>query len=395
MEDSMATRSRAFAVLATAAVLSLGLASAGGCSSSRSGGYEAPGTDAGNLVACDEGGPCTQPPPSTGSPTTATTAQNFALRHVHLGDELDSAGNPDWYQYGYNLDGKATTAKSTNVCQLAASASTQNQVDGPGGVDNSFGENVIVGVLAGIVGNASDNIDTGIAAGEYGVMLDITGLVPDAAQTATGLSGMLFNAVPFAQGPNAPGSVPTFTTADNWPVDPRGLANAPASGTTISGPATSLLTFSGAYVDDGVFVSGEPTEVTLALTVKGAPLPIPIQRAVITFNHPGVDGGAQSIDHGIIAGVIDANTFVTNLAAVSGNVELSLCHASAFAAVRESILEAADIMDDGSNEPGQPCNGISIGIGFDADEIMQPTVTGTPAAGTNLCSQSETDAGSP
>ena len=45
------------------------------------------------------------------------------MHHIHLGDELDSTGVPDWSQLGYNIDGKFATATSTDVCLLAAGAS--------------------------------------------------------------------------------------------------------------------------------------------------------------------------------------------------------------------------------------------------------------------------------
>lgn len=34
---------------------------------------------------------------------------------------------------------------------------------------------------------------------------------------------------------------------------------------------------------------------------------------------------------------------------------------------------AADILEDGTNAPGVPCDGISIGFGFDARLVANPT----------------------
>jgi hypothetical protein len=47
-----------------------------------------------------------------------------------------------WKQMGFNLDGKVTTATSTDVCQLVAGAEPAEQDDGQDGIDNSFGENI-------------------------------------------------------------------------------------------------------------------------------------------------------------------------------------------------------------------------------------------------------------
>jgi hypothetical protein len=286
---------------------------------------------------------------------------------------------PNWSRYGYDIDGLDTTATSTNVCTLYANASTKNQTDGPGGIDNSFGEN-IVPLLAAVAPNPSAAANATFAQGQYTLMFDMTGLATTAGQTATGITGMIFPGVPFAQGPNAPGTVPTFTTADNWPLDPSYVTSS-LSGTTLVPPVTAKETLVGAYVVNGEFVSGNPTNLTLTIPVSGVLLVLPIQHGTVTF----LNGGSASLSGGIISGVIDAGELVNNIQSVAGNISTSFCSGATFAQVAKSILQAADIMDDGTNSAGTPCNGISIGIGFDADEIGQPQVVGTPAATKNPC----------
>jgi hypothetical protein len=51
-------------------------------------------------------------------------------------------GAKDWETVGWNLDGKCTTASSTDVCSLTTGASLSTQDDGYGGIDNSYGENI-------------------------------------------------------------------------------------------------------------------------------------------------------------------------------------------------------------------------------------------------------------
>ena len=395
-----------FVFLGATGLVSVCFAGAGmeGCgggstgNSSSSGGGSGSGSGSGPNVSCDDGGACVkQPPvPADAGVTTLTTPQNFALHHLHLGEELDSTGQPTWANYGYNIDGKNTTAMSTDVCTLAPDANKKNQIDGePGGIDNSFGENIILGLLYAVISDPSTTIDTSLAEGHFTVFMDVTGLSPNPGQTATGLSGFILGGVPFAQGANGDAG-PTFTLADNWPVDPGSLMNPPVPPSiTIPTPISSKVTFSDSYVTNGVFVSGTPTNVTLTLTIDGVPLVIPIQNAIITFNHPGADGGTHNISGGIIAGVIDAEQLVTNLQGVAGNIESSLCEGSTFDQLKQQILGTADIMDNGTNAAGEQCNGISIGVGFDADEIAQPTVTGVPSTGTNPCEDAGTgeDAG--
>jgi hypothetical protein len=81
-------------------------------------------------------------PPDAATTSTATT--NFAIHQLFFGD-TDFSGAPQpnaWEELGYNVDGMITTAATTNVCTLVDGGGfygRQNQVDGKGGIDNSFG----------------------------------------------------------------------------------------------------------------------------------------------------------------------------------------------------------------------------------------------------------------
>lgn len=68
------------------------------------------------------------------------------MTRVNFGDSPTADA---WKQIGFNLDGKVTTATSTDVCELMAGAEPATQDDGHDGIDNSFGENIcpILGTL--------------------------------------------------------------------------------------------------------------------------------------------------------------------------------------------------------------------------------------------------------
>ena len=151
------------------------------------------------------------------------------------------------------------------MCALATNASTKNQVNGPNGIDNSFGEN-IVPLLAAVVGNPSATEDTALAAGDFTLMFDVKGLdEANLAQTATGLSGQIFGGLAFNQGPNGSSAVPTFTTGDDWPLDPTFLPNG------VTAPLTSNVLFASPYVANGTFVGPVGSGVTVSLLFQGAP----------------------------------------------------------------------------------------------------------------------------
>ena len=356
-------------VTAVGLVAGLGLCAIGiaasGCSSSSSGG----GTSS------TVGGPPAKP--SAGA-TTSHDEHNFAMHILFLGDtdRSGTASGTAWKSIGYNLDGKVTTKDSTDVCSLASGASKTTQVDGNSGIDNSFGENILPIILTTAGSDASKKINDSIAKGSFTVMVDAVGLSDaDPKQTATGLTGALYAGGTFD--PDG-GTKPTFTTADNWPVRPELLV-----GGDIKSPKVK---FGDAYIVNGTFVNGSPGDLTLNLAIGGVALDLAIHSAVITFDHPA----ATKAINGTIAGVINTEELITGLKTVAGRISTSLCTGSAFESIAQQIRQASDIMSDGSNASGKACNGISIGLGFTADEIGKPSAIAALAAPTdNPCTTSD------
>ncbi|HEY1691662.1 MAG TPA: hypothetical protein VGG39_05855 [Polyangiaceae bacterium] len=67
-----------------------------------------------------------------------TRAITLSLTGVDFGDSTSAA----WKGIGFNLDGKCTTASSTDTCGLEAGAPASTQDDGANGIDDSYGENI-------------------------------------------------------------------------------------------------------------------------------------------------------------------------------------------------------------------------------------------------------------
>ena len=338
-----------------------GIVATQGCSSSSSGG---------------SGGGVGGPPakPSAGA-TTSHDEHNFALHILFLGD-TDRNNVPSgtaWKSIGYNLDGKVTTKDSTDVCSLASGASKTTQVDGNSGIDNSFGENILPIILTTAGSDASKKINDSIAKGAFTVMVDTVGLADsDPKQTATALTGALYAGATFD--PDG-GTKPTFTPADDWPVRPDFLV-----GGDIKNPKVK---FGDAYVVNGTFVNGSPGDLSLSLAIGGVALDLAIHSAVITFDHPA----ATKATNGTIAGVITTEELISGLQKVAGRISTSLCTGSAFQSIAQQIRQASDIFSDGTNGPGKACDGISIGLGFTADEIGKPNaVAGLAAPSPDPCS---------
>jgi hypothetical protein len=372
-----------------------------GCGSSGSG--SSGGGSTGDT--CQSAGvQCTVQPaaPSGGSPTSAM--HNYAMYTLYLGDTTRAVdGNPGvtnsdaWQSYGYNLDNLVTTKDSTDVCTLAAGASKTTQVDGKGGIDNSFGENILPIVITTAGSDASTKINQGIQGGEFTVMMYVVGFDNTANSTAnaTGLTGALLGGGNYTDWTD--GGTPAWNLMTHWPVLPELLMGCP-NNTCPAGtnPITAAnVQFNGAYQADGTFVNGSPATIDLSLAIGGQSLSVNIHSALITFQ-PTTSTTTPGVTNGTIAGTIITTELISALQSVAGHISTSLCSGSAFNSISQQIQQASDIIISSSgqvtNTAGTACNGISIGLGFDATEIAIPVsadIQGPPAAVPNPC-----DAGS-
>jgi hypothetical protein len=293
---------------------------------------------------------------------------NFAFRHYYLGD-TDRMGNSSataWMAFGMNLDGLTTTAASTNVCTLQPGASTQTQVDGDGGIDNSWGANIMP-IFETLDATFSQQYNSAVAAGTFTNLLDLVGLQADAGQSGA-VPGFGF------EGASFPGT-PTWTTADNWPVYPDWLVD----GGLANG---SKIAFPGGTIASGAWSSGAAGDFPILLSFGLQAAEIVMHHASVAFVHatPTTTSG------GVVGGVLNTQEMLSALQALASWGEMSLACGSAWQSIAQQIQQTQDIMLDGTNAPGEACDAISIGIGFDGVQIG-PVQTVTQAHGTlaNLC----------
>jgi hypothetical protein len=103
------------------------------------------------------GGVCVYPECGAGC---ASVPPQGSMRVVSLslsGFSFDGGSQSGWQTIGFNLDGKCTTSASTDVCTLVAGSSKSTQMDGTGGIDNSYGENICPIVEAISTGACTSN----------------------------------------------------------------------------------------------------------------------------------------------------------------------------------------------------------------------------------------------
>ena len=324
---------------------------------------------------------CTVPPsPPSGAapPPTGTSPHDYAIHKLYLGD-TDRTGVTSataWTSYGYNLDDLVTTRQSTDVCVLAAGASKVTQADGLGGIDNSFGANILPILITTAGSSFSAKIDTEIASGTFTDLMYVTGFDDAVGNTTTanGLSGVFLVGGNYATMNHG---APAWNLATQWPIEPESLNGCPA-GVCPAGTdpvAHAKVQFASAYQKNGTFVSGGPVDIVVDLDVgTAAPFALSIHAACLTFA-PLVAGSVTNVS---FAGALATTELVTALQGVAGSVSTSLCSGSAFQSIAQQIEQASDIVLDPStgaisNQAGVSCNAVSIGLGFDATEIAPPT----------------------
>jgi hypothetical protein len=353
---------------------------AAGCGGSTSG--TAP-VDAGAETAMTDGGTPGQDA-SDGAAADASDATaeatvipgtNFAFQQYFLGD-TDRTGvmaSTAWQQFGANVDGKVTTASSTDVCTLAPGASKTTQVDGVDGIDNSWGENLLPIFITIFGSSFSTSYDNAVAAGSFTTMIDVTSLTSSPSQSGSA-PGWGF------AGANL-GHPPTWTVADDWPVYPDWLNDGGlASGSKIAFPAGSI--------DGGAWSSGTPTDMPFELGLGAVGFELVIHHATVSFSHTTPTTAAG----GIVAGVLYTQELLAALGNAAGWISQSLCNASAFESIAQQVVQTQDILQDGTNAAGQPCDAISIGLGFDGVQIGAVDMVSAPEAQLqNICPEAGGD----
>jgi hypothetical protein len=314
------------------------------------GGQTTTPSDAGPDVASDS--PADAPPLSGG--------ETFAVKRVYLG-EADRSGVPApaaWKNYGRDIDGLQTTSTSTDVCTLGPGAPKSVQTDGNAGIDNSWGASVLpIFETISSAPTPSVTATSAIGVGLTTLLIQISGLSDDPAQTASGLTGTVVA--------GATDIAPAFDSSTSWPTlsgeTPASFSASVAGGVVTTSPSATPLVF----------------ELPLSPTIT---LKLTIHEPVVTFTH----SDPADLTNGTISGVLDPNELIAAFGAIAGELSTSLC-GTAQQGVDDQLRQDSEILLDGTNQAGTPCTGISIGLGFDAVRIAPSTSSGPLASPPNPC----------
>ncbi len=299
-----------------------------------------------DLPACSLAFPeCAAPPERPPQHYIETEPTTIAIRRVHFRGA------------GYDLDGLVSRAGDCRHCALVPDADPARVVtDGEGGVDNSFGANVVP-LLEELAPGVETRENDAIAAGRFTLLFTLDSIddpdgTPDQWTTAALYGGA------------DRGAPPVFDGTDVWPI---------------SGAA--LATFPDSYVADGTWVSGSLGDVELPLALPGGvQLRLPIRHAGFSMRVHGSQASA-SADHGVISGVVPLADLASALRA---SADASSC--DAYDSLIEQLRQMSDVMSDRTNgDPGRTCDAISIGVGFEGSAVIPGGVVAPDPAPPDPC----------
>jgi hypothetical protein len=285
----------------------------------------------------------------------------FVVRKMFLGDSDRSfvVSTTAWKQFGIDIDGKTTTSQSTDVCKRVLGAPAAFQVDGNNGIDNSFGANFVpiiqsAGSLPALSKPASDAIEKG-SSSSFAFRLDGLGTMQDYAM----LPGSAYVVIP-------PGTQPTWMGSDAWGPSSRSVSMNDVSKPLAVFPNGSMA----ARAYDSKSSQGP---AVLGLTIGPFVMMLPVRKLFVQATIAADNSTAT----GVIAAVMNTEEFIAALKVTVGYVSKSLCGA-AFDGIAQQIRQTSDILDDGTQDPMQTCNGISVGLGFDAAPAVLDGVVPDP-----------------
>lgn len=316
------------------------------------------GDDTGTGGASSNGG--AQPPkPTSGAPAAEGDSVSMGISKLYIGTTTRAGADSStaWEDYGYDLDGQVTTTDYSKHCKPAGGASPADTFkDGKEGRDNAFGKSLLPIIKSAAMGtDLQAQVNKALDDGSFTVIVDMSKLG----------TGKDYNGIPsfLLAGKNKMG--------DTWDLVPELL-----TGTT---PDSSKVKFPESYVTNNTWVSGTKGDVQLSLSIAGYDIQLNIASAVITMD---LDAGHTGATNGVIAGVLKTEDFISQLKKVVGAFDTSLCSGPTVDSILNRIRQASDIMADGTQNANATCDGISIGIGFDATKVQLGKVA-DPAMGQN------------
>ncbi len=310
--------------------------------------------------ACTDGGAgesanglASPPPPGPMQPADGAGTVTLAFKALLFGDRSPDGGgdypDPDaWKYYGYNIDGVPPGNLAAFCMPAEGESASVVHEEGINGIENAFGHLLLhflepTATLNCTLCTPPDPLD------KFRLLLSLdnlgNGSSYDPLPARVALGGDLDHP-------------PLFDGTDRWPT---------VQGTTISLPAS--------YLVNDTWVSGPIASLSLPLDLEPV-FTFDIHDVVLTMK---LDSAHKTATSGILSGVIPTADLQQKAQAELGSIDRRYCSGPTLSSLLAQIAQASDIMQDGRQDPTKTCDGISIGLGFEASVVqLGPTVPAPP-----------------
>ncbi len=315
----------------------------------------------GEVTLIDPGPELSHPPhpPESGAPGDGPGAV-LAITRVRLGrnapDGALDAGA--WEGIGYDLDGVDTRDPPGATCAPAEGVTFFAALqDGRAGRDNAFGKNILP-MIQVLAKSAEERTNDDLAEGRYTTLLVIDEL--GSTSEYDGLSARVYDGAPLGSG------APELDGGDVWPPTFESAQEDQATG-SVAPILDSYVTGDG---DGGTWVGHSPGVVVVQVAMSPE---VDLDKVVHLRVHRPVIAVHFSLDRatgtGILAGFLWPGEVHTEVRRVMGLYVPEACLGEELDGVKHQIDAAADILGDGSVDPGAPCDSISFGLAFEAFRV--------------------------
>lgn len=305
----------------------------------------------------------------------------LAIKRMYIGS-LTALGAPSddaWQEWGFDIDGVCTSLEDskTNVgtCRRHPDAKQDFIVDGLRCRDNNFGHHV-VSLLKISSEGFEQRLNDGILDGASTWIIRIDD-VDDGADDAFA-PGKLYRAEA------------NKTVAFKWDgTDVRRILSDSVVGGDLEKPVGN---FARGYIRDHVWVSGEPEARQLVLPVSSSLfVPLKLEAALFTLQLNADHRGGK---RGVVAGAIPVGSVEQLLFPVAS--EGGICPGTTlYDSLLRRVVAMPDVVIGAPNlqDTSKQCDGISIGLGFDVENIQSVTEVVPPTpSGPGKCGDAGVDA---
>lgn len=317
---------------------------------------QAPASDGGTGEDAAEAGggcqPATYPDPPAGADNGVSNEIVLAMRTLDFGE-----GSPT--PPGYDLDHVCTCFEDAGP----SCVSSQPHCDAPHGVDNASAQIFdLVQLATGAANFGSASFSKRIEQGFFSLLLRVRGYNGKPDDPAVDVAVF--------PSPGAEITPVIWDGTDQWQV----------SQTSLTGPSLNkpLYVSAGAYVTHGTLVAALPNILAVLGATKGS-ISLRLTDGVITGKLAKGPVG-WTLTGGVIAARWAEQDIFAALGTYRDGKNLPICTDStlAYGTAKTAICKGLDILTDASGASSQPCDALSLGFGFTAQQAQLGAIAPPP-----------------